>query len=94
MEGNEGGGRHLGTGVWRQGGRCSSSVMHWLPLPPPPVQHNTQHAAAAKAKHQTPNGQGAGKKQKVGGPRGGWVGQSTKRGWGQIYFPDIFLSCF
>jgi hypothetical protein len=26
--------------------------------------------------------------------RGGWVGQSTKKGRGQIYFPDIFCRVF
>jgi hypothetical protein len=35
-------------------------------------------------------GQGAGKKNKTGVPRGGWVGHSTKKGWGQIFFP-IFV---
>jgi hypothetical protein len=33
-------------------------------------------------------------KKKVGDPRGGWVGQSTKKDWGQIYFFDIFLIVF
>jgi hypothetical protein len=31
-----------------------------------------------------------GRQTKIGDPRGGWVGQSTKKGWGQIYFFDIF----
>jgi hypothetical protein len=38
--------------------------------------------------------QGAGKKKVVGDPHGGWVGQSTKKDWGQIYFFDIFLIVF
>jgi hypothetical protein len=38
--------------------------------------------------------QGAGKKNKIGDPSGGWVVQSTKKGWGQIHFIDIFLLCF
>jgi hypothetical protein len=33
-------------------------------------------------------------KKKIGDPRGGWVGQSTKKGWGQICFFDIFLIVF
>jgi hypothetical protein len=37
--------------------------------------------------------QGAGKK-KTGDPRGGWVGQSTKKDWGQIYFFDIYFIVF
>jgi hypothetical protein len=38
--------------------------------------------------------QGAGPQKKVGYPRGGWVGHSTKKRWGQIYFPDIFYRVF
>jgi hypothetical protein len=30
-------------------------------------------------------------KKKTGDPRGGWVGQSTKKDWGQIYFFDIYF---
>jgi hypothetical protein len=33
-------------------------------------------------------------KKKVGDPRGGWVGQSTKKDQGQIYFFDIFYRVF
>jgi hypothetical protein len=41
----------------------------------------------------TSNQKGAGQK-KIGDPRGGWVGQSTKKGWGQIYLFDIFYRVF
>jgi hypothetical protein len=30
-------------------------------------------------------------KKNIGDPRGGWVGQSTEKDQGQIYFLDIFL---
>jgi hypothetical protein len=33
-------------------------------------------------------------KTKIGDPRGGWVGQSTKKGWGRICFLDIFYRVF
>jgi hypothetical protein len=32
--------------------------------------------------------------KKTGDPRGGWVGQSTKKDWGQIYFFDNFYRVF
>jgi hypothetical protein len=41
--------------------------------------------------------QGAGKRKKIGDPRGGWVGQtcqSTKKDQGQIYFFNIFYRVF
>jgi hypothetical protein len=33
-------------------------------------------------------------KKKVGGPRGGWVGQRPKKDQGQIYLFDIFCGVF
>jgi hypothetical protein len=44
-------------------------------------------------RHRPRAQQGAGKK-KVGDPRGGWVGQSTKERDGVRFFSDIFLIVF
>jgi hypothetical protein len=65
--------------------------------------HNRNRGTAAAPKktddgHPVPRArafatcQGAGK-NKTGDPRGGWVGQSTKKGWGQIFLV-IFLVIF
>jgi hypothetical protein len=54
-------------------------------------------AQCQAAKRQAPPRTRGRQKKKIGDPRharGGWVGQSTKKDWGQIYFFDIFFVVF